>query len=133
MAAFTGKEKGLDEGLGVKMDFGFNDQAIWSKKIIQQKCTERLPLGKKKPQNNWIHASAAYLVGVGELGENKSDPVPAITGETDKQVENLHQLPWRKVTSADFPGGPVARNPHSQCRGPQVPFLGSELGPTCCN
>ena len=25
MAAFAGKEKGLDQGLGVKMDFGFND------------------------------------------------------------------------------------------------------------
>ena len=45
---------------------------------------------KKKNQNNWINASAAYLVGVGELGENKSDTVPAITGETDKQIENLY-------------------------------------------
>ena len=88
---------------------------------------------KKKPKNNWITASAAYLVGVGGLGESKSDMVPAIMGKTDKQIENLYQSLWRKVTLGNFPGGPVARTPHSQGKGPQVPSLVSELDPTCCN
>ena len=33
----------------------------------------------------------------------------------------------------DFPGGPVARALHSQCRGPRVQCLVRAVDPTCCN
>ena len=33
----------------------------------------------------------------------------------------------------DFPGGPVAKTPCSQCRGPGVPSLVGKLDPTCYN
>ena len=33
----------------------------------------------------------------------------------------------------DFPGGPMAKTPHPQCRGAQVQSLVMEVDPTCCN
>ena len=39
----------------------------------------------------------------------------------------------RKKSSGDFPGGPVAKTPHSQCRGPQVQLLFEELESACHN
>ena len=39
---------------------------------------------------------------------------------------------FSRTTEGDFPGGPVASTPHSQCRGPgSVPDRGTE--PTYCN
>ena len=35
--------------------------------------------------------------------------------------------------TGDFPGGPVAETPHSQCRGPGVRFLVRKLELTCHN
>ena len=38
-----------------------------------------------------------------------------------------------KKATRDFPGGPVAKTPHSQCRGPQVQLLFEELESACHN
>ena len=39
----------------------------------------------------------------------------------------------KKNLLRDFPDGPMAKTPHSQCRGPGVGFLMEEpKGPTCC-
>ena len=42
-------------------------------------------------------------------------------GKVLKPPERLEKQPW------DFPGGPVAKAPHSQCRGTQVQSLVREL------
>jgi len=41
--------------------------------------------------------------------------------------------PQNMVFCRDFPGGPVAKPPHSQSKGPGVRTLSRELDPTCCN
>ena len=38
-----------------------------------------------------------------------------------------------KKTNRDFPGGPVVKTPHSQCRGARVRSLVRELDPACRN
>ena len=52
--------------------------------------------------------------------------------------EQTHPFLTRKEGLAithiqDFPGGPVAQTPCSQCRGPEVQSLDREVDPTCCN
>ena len=46
---------------------------------------------------------------------------------SQRKEEKLEQVP------GDFPGGPAAKTPHSQCRGPWVQALVRGLDPTCHN
>ena len=43
--------------------------------------------------------------------------------------------PWKNKVNEDrdFPGGPVAKIPHSRYGGPQAGSLVQELDPSCCN
>ena len=44
-----------------------------------------------------------------------------------------HETVCQRELFGDFPGGPVAKTPCSQCRGPGVQSLVKELDPMCCN
>ena len=55
----------------------------------------------------------------------------------------FQELTWREYLikkkknetgkGGDFPGGPVAKAPSSQCKGARVQSLVWEIDPTCCN
>ena len=55
---------------------------------------------------------------------------PYVTPYTKINPECVRDLDVKPKTR-DFPGGPVARTPRSQCRGPGVQSLVRELDPTC--
>ena len=52
-------------------------------------------------------------------------------------LQQMHVLRFylffKRYKSRDFPGGPEAKTPHSQCRGAWVQSLVKELDPSCPN
>ena len=42
-----------------------------------------------------------------------------MTPEAQVTEGKLHQLDFITINVLDFPGGPVAKTPHSQCRRPE--------------
>ena len=62
------------------------------------------------------------------------------TGDLLLCISRDQSVSKSSMTLGDFPGGPVAKNPHSQCWGPRFnPWLGTESlhaatrDPACCN
>ena len=47
--------------------------------------------------------------------------------------KEIREVQAKTGSVRDFPGGPLAKTPHSQCRGPGFNPLVSELDPTCHN
>ena len=76
----------------------------------------------------WLRLQAPNAGGLALIsGQRTRSCMPQLRLGTAKSSTQSY-----KNTCQDFPGGPVAKTPSSQCRGPGFdPW--SELDPTCCN
>ena len=120
------REAGMPQFLGSqrgRYDLATEQQQRWTKPKSNDSWGKNV-CNTEHVISNWIQQNWPFPQEEIQMANEHMKRCLSSLADKEKQIKAIRR---------DFPGSPVAKPPHSQCRGPGVQSLVKEKDPTCHN